>query len=132
MTRVGRVALGVGLVATIATLAVWITTGRNYYTKFEVVERVEVSADPDDPLAGTGFYDDEEPGYETVRRGEFHLGLLPTPQGLLDKHAVSVVSILVPAWAVCLVLLWRFGRRRGRSNSEAGTALFGPGVPKNL
>ena len=67
----------------------------------------------DDPLAGTGFYDDAR--IETIeRRDEFHLGLLPTPQGLLDKHILSVASILGPTWALPLFLLWVRTRRQKR------------------
>ena len=99
----------VGL-ATLITVSVWIGTNRHFYTKFEVVDTVEQDIDPDDPLAGTGFYDDEMVE-TTVTRAEFHLGLLPTPSGLLDKHAVSVVSILGPAWALALGWWW-WARRR--------------------
>ncbi len=100
-------------VLTIGTLVTWFATGRHYYTKFEVVEKMKVPVATDDPLAGTGFYDNDSLE-TTVRRDEFHLGLLPTPQGLFDKHILSVVSILGPVWVLCLALLWWLRRRRRR------------------
>jgi hypothetical protein len=105
----------VGLV-TLITLGLWIGTDRHFYTKFEVVETVSQTIDPDDPLAGTGFYDGET-AEVTVTRSEFHLGLLPTPSGLLDKHALSVVSILGPTWVAALGWWWlrrRSDRARGK------------------
>ncbi len=103
--------LAVGI--TLATVGTWLVTGRHYYTKFEVVEQVRTTPEDDDPLAGTGFYDDA--GVETTeRRDEFHLGLIPTPQGLLDKHILSVVSILGPTWALPLFLFWARTRRQKR------------------
>ena len=99
------------LAVTIGTLATWLATDRHYYTKFEVVEKVKVPVAQDDPLAGTGFYDDAS-AEKIVRRNEFHLGLLPTPQGLFDKHVLSVLSILAPTWGLYLVLLWWLHRRR--------------------
>jgi hypothetical protein len=103
--------LALALVVTSVTLIAWMSTGRHSYTKFEVVKREAVQVEEDDPLAGTGFYD-EASTQMTVRRDEFHLGLLPTPQRLLDKHVLSVVSILVPTWGVCLPLIWWQSRRR--------------------
>ncbi len=91
-------------------LAVWLITGADYYTKFQVVEQVTVEVDPHDPLAQAGFYD-EEGKTETVTRDEFRLGLLPTPQGLFDKHALSVLSIMLPLWIIVLVVFY-FERRR--------------------
>jgi hypothetical protein len=103
--------IALAVIVSSLTLVTWMATGRHSYTKFEVVERVEVPVDASDPLAGTGFYDDAST-QTTVKRDEFHLGLLPTPQGLLDKHALSVVSILAPTWGVCLPLIWWLSRRR--------------------
>jgi len=89
---------------TIACMILWIATDRHYYTKYQVVETVSVEIAEDDPLAATGFYDDTESGAagntETVARDSFHFGLLPTPNGLFDKHAISVISILGPFWAL--------------------------------
>ena len=98
---------------TIGAFATWLATGRHYFTKFEVVEKVKVAVAEDDPLAGTGFYDDESVE-KTLRRDEFHLGLLPTAQGLFDKHILSVASVVAPTWGSCLVLLWWLRRRRRR------------------
>jgi hypothetical protein len=98
---------------TLASLAVWAATGFHFYTKFEVVKKVEVPVEPDDAFAQTGFY---EKGTETktVTAEEFHLGLLPTPQSLFDKHMLSVVSLVLPAWGVAGILTW-LNRRRRRS-----------------
>jgi len=85
---------------TVAMLIGWQATGGDAYTKFAVVERVPVQSDADDPLAGTGMFDESEARFETVRRDEFRLGLLPTPQGLFDKHAISVASVVGPVWVV--------------------------------
>ena len=98
-------------IITASLLIAWLATGRHYYTKYQVVESVRAPVDPDDPLAGTGFYD-EESRIETVTKQEFHLGLLPTPQGLLDKHGLSVISILIPTWFCALALAWWLRRRR--------------------
>lgn len=110
MRRFVRIPTVLALAATIAALSVWGATGRHYYTKFEVVEKQQVAIADDDPLAGTGFYDDE--ATETVRRDEFHLGLLPTPQGLFDKHLLSVATILAATWSLWAVFGWWLPRRR--------------------
>jgi hypothetical protein len=104
----------VAALITLATLILWQATGGDYYTKYEVVEQVEKEIDPDDPLAQAGFYDDG-PQTETVSQDEFRFGLLPTPSGVLDKHAVSVSSINGPVWVIALVLVWRMRRRQARS-----------------
>ncbi len=111
MKRLDSLLVVLAAIVTIGTLATWLATGRHYFTKFEVVEKVKVSVAEDDPLAGTGFYDDESVE-KTVRRDEFHLGLLPTPQGLFDKHILSVASLLAPTWGLCVVFLWWLHRRR--------------------
>jgi len=101
------------LLVTLASLGVWAATERHYYTKYEVVERVEVDPDEDDLFAGTGLQEEGEPEYETRKRESFHLGLLPTPEGLFDKHIVSVLSISAPFWALAvlwgLLVWWRGG-----------------------
>ena len=101
------------LFITLATVVTWIATDRHSYTKFEVVESVEVAPDIDDPLAGTGFYD-KETVEKTVRRPEFHLGLFPTPQSILDKHMLSVAVVLASVWGPFTVLLAWSHRRRWR------------------
>ncbi len=112
--------LAVSLLLTIGSLATWGGTGRHVYTKFEVIEQVPAQADPDDPFAGTGFLDGGAPALETVRRDEFHLGIFPTPQGVFDKHAVSVLTIAVPPWALfgVLALLRRRSRRQSEKSGE--------------
>lgn len=101
------------LVITLATLVTWVATGRDAYTKFQIVERTKSSVDADDPLAGTGFYEDEAAQEKIVVRDEFHLGLFPTPQGLFDKHMLSVASILGLTWGVWLAA-W-LARRMSRA-----------------
>jgi hypothetical protein len=90
---------------TLAAFIPWQMTGGDYYTKFEVVEQIETPVDENDPLAAAGFYE-EASQTKTVTRREFHLGLLPTWSGLLDKHVISVVSIVSPAWVIAIALVW--------------------------
>ncbi len=106
---------------TVATLVTWLATDRHVYTKFAVVEEVERPVADDDPLAETGFYDGPT-RRQIVRREEFHLGLLPTPRTLLDKHALSVLSLVGPAWALALGLRWWTGRRSRRFRPAAQEA----------
>ena len=91
---------------------IWVDRHGDYYTKFEVVRQVEKEIDPNDPLVQAGFYNCETT-VETVRSDEFRMGLLPTPSGVFDKHAVSVVSISGPFWLVTLGLTW-IVRRKNR------------------
>ena len=112
MNRVLLILVIVAIVDTVGALGVWVATDRHAYTKFEVVEQVEVPVNPDDPLAEAGFYEGGS-NYETVRRKEFHLGLLPVPLGLFDKHIVSVATFTAPAWlAVALAFVWKLRRRK--------------------
>ena len=92
------------------TVGLWIATDRHSYTKFEVVETVEARVEEDDPLAGTGFYD-EGLQEKTIHKAEFHLGLLPPPRGLFDKHVLSVMTILTATWGFYLGLLLLSRRR---------------------
>ncbi|MEE8289311.1 MAG: hypothetical protein V3R25_07850 [Nitrosomonadaceae bacterium] len=110
MTKKTKIVLGLAAIVTIATLITWQVTGGDYYTKFEVVEQIEAPVDPDDPLAEAGFYD-ETSRTQTVTRSEFRFGLLPTPSGLFDKHAMSVVSIALPTWVIAIGFVW-WRRRR--------------------
>ena len=103
----------VAVASTVAVAIVWLATGAHFYTKYEVVERVEVPVESDDPLADTGFYESETRTEISVR-DEFHLGLLPTPQGLFDKHLLSVTTVAVPLWVLAGVAVY-FGRRMKRA-----------------
>lgn len=107
-------------IITVASLALWVATGRHAYTKFVVVERVEATIDPDDPFAATGFYDDSAPT-ETITRDEFHLGLLPVPERLIDKHMLSVASLTGAVWLVALPAAWLIRRRRSCSCSVSSS-----------
>jgi hypothetical protein len=109
----------VSVILTVASLGVWGATGRHAYTKYEVTERVPAEVSPDDPFAGTGFYDGTE-AEEVVRRKGFHLGIFPVPQGLWDKHIFSVVTLVVPPWALFGLLALR-NRRSRRGPSRDGS-----------
>ena len=103
------------LFVTIGAFTVWAATGFHWYTKYQVVEIVEKEAPAEDDIfADTGLYEGETLT-ETVQKDSFHLGLLPTPQGLFDKHALSVGSLVGPAWLLSGVVLfigWRKNRRK--------------------
>lgn len=106
-----RAVLVTASILTLAILLLWQATGGDYYTKFEVVEEVEVQLDSSDPLADAGFYE-KGTVTKTISRDEFRLGLLPVPQGLLDKHVISVITIVFPFWFLVLAFLWlKTGRR---------------------
>lgn len=104
MTSRSRVIVIVASAVTAAALTTWMATGRHAYTKFVVVERVTTPIDPDDPLAQAGFYDGST-SIQTVERPEFHLGVLPVPERLLDKHMLSVVTIVGAAWLIAVPML---------------------------
>jgi hypothetical protein len=98
---------------TVGVLFVWQFTGGDYYTKFEVVEEVEEKLDPSDPLADAGFYENNT-ATKTISRKEFRLGLLPVPQGIFDKHAVSVLTILFLIWGLAASSIWFIRRQTAR------------------
>ncbi len=108
------------VLVTVGALGLWASTNYHAYTKYEVVERVAIEVDEDDPFAGTGLFEGKggAPVYQTVQRESFHFGILPTPQGLLDKHIVSVLTVVAPVWFLSLAFLglvaWRL-RRRARA-----------------
>ncbi len=111
MKKPSTIVILIASIVTVTILIIWQATGGDYYTKFEVVEQVEKPVDKDDPLADTGFYEGTSQT-QVVARKEFRLGLLPTPQGIFDKHAVSVVSIAFPTWVLAIGLVWWMHRRR--------------------
>lgn len=102
----------IAVVISATVLLVWRVTGGDYYTKFEVIRQQEVAVDPDDPLAGTGFYEDEK-NMQTVREKDFRLGLLPSPGSLFDKHMLSVVTVIFPLWVIVAILIWQ-DRKQGK------------------
>ena len=104
------ITLSLILAITAFVLGLWLVTGRHAYTKFEVVEKAAVEVSTSDPLAATGFYDDGQ-AEVVVHKKSFHLGFLPTPRGLLDKHAFSVVSVLGPTWGL-FIGVWCLDRRK--------------------
>jgi hypothetical protein len=95
----------------LATLVTWAVTGWDAYTKFQVVESTRQAIDSSDPLAGTGFYEDETAQEQVQVREQFRLGLLPTPQGLFDKHLLSVTTILFVTWGLWVLSWWLRVRR---------------------
>jgi hypothetical protein len=104
---------------TLSGIVLWQATGGDYYTKYEVIEEVPRQIDPDDPFADAGFYDDA--GTETVRRDEFRFGLLPTPQSIFDKHAISVLSFAGPSWFVAIGFAW-WSRRKQKQAAKTLTS----------
>ncbi len=116
MARLTKITFVAAVMITLAALFTWQLTGGDYYTKYEVVEQVEKTLDPDDPLVAAGFYEGTT-ATETVARKDFRFGLLPTPSGLLDKHVASVVSISSPFWVLGLGLLFLNRRALARSRS---------------
>ena len=111
MTLSIRLTLGLAVLVTIAAVGMWQLTGGDYYTKFEVVEQIERPVDESDPLAAAGFYEGDSQT-DTVTRSAFRFGLLPTPNGLFDKHMLSVVSIAFVVWPGALTLVWLSLRRK--------------------
>jgi len=116
MSGSAKTMLFISILITAAAVITWQATGGDYYTKYEVIEQVDIPVDQDDPLAAAGFYDSDF-RTETVTKNEFRMGLLPTPSKILDKHLVSLISIVIPFWLVTIFLLWR--SRRGRRSEES-------------
>ncbi len=118
-------------VLTVATLITWWATGAHPYTKFEDITQEQVPADEDDPFAEAGFYDAltvlgrsfvsdlldsgaDVSIKKTLTKDVFYFGLLPTPQSLFDKHLLSLVSVVLPAWLIVggfALVRWRIRRR---------------------
>jgi hypothetical protein len=116
MIKQTKIPLTLTALITFAALITWQMTGGDYYTKFEVVEQIAALVEANDPLAAAGFYEGTSQT-QTVTRREFRFGLLPTPSGFFDKHVISVVSIVSPAWIIALGLIWR-RRRSTRGNFD--------------
>jgi hypothetical protein len=116
MARLTKIIFGVAVIITLAALFTWQLTGGDYYTKYEVVEQIERPLDPDDPLVAAGFYEGSTTT-ETVARKDVRFGLLPTPSGVLDKHAASVISVALPVWLLGFGLLFWNRRVLARSRS---------------
>jgi len=114
--------LAAAVALTLVVGAVWVGTGAAGYTKFQIVEQVEVPVDTDDPLVAAGFFDQGATQRETVTRDAFQLGLLPTPEGVFDKHAVSVATLLGPVWAAAAGGVWWDLRWRRRGAGPAPAA----------
>lgn len=109
MTPIAKKFVIGAMLLTVASLILWQATGGDFYTKYQIVEVVPMQLDPDDPLVAAGFYDDD--ATETITRDEFRFGLLPTAEGLFDKHVISVLSFTAPTWFVTLGIIW-WSRRK--------------------
>ncbi len=123
MSRTMLKLLFVAVVLTVAALGMWLATGAHPYTKYQDVTQEQVPVDEDDPFAEAGFYDGDTVT-QTVKTDVFYFGLLPTPQGLFDKHAFSVVSVVMPVWLIVggiSLMRWRARRRRVRGADPATT-----------
>ncbi len=115
--------LVIAVVLTVAAFGLWLATGAHPYTKYQDVTRQELPTDEDDPFAEAGFYDGDTVT-QTVKKNVFYFGLLPTPQGVFDKHALSVVSVVLPVWLIVggiSLIRWRARRRRVRGADPATT-----------
>ena len=115
--------LVIAVVLTVAAFGLWLATGAHPYTKYQDVTRQELPTDEDDPFAEAGFYDGDTVT-RTVKKNVFYFGLLPTPQGVFDKHALSVVSVVLPVWLIVggiSLIRWRARRRRVRGADPATT-----------
>ncbi len=123
MSRTMLKLLVIAAVLTVAAFGLWLATGAHPYTKYQDVTRQELPADEDDPFAEAGFYDGDTVT-RTVKKNVFYFGLLPTPQGVFDKHALSVVSVVLPVWLIVggiSLIRWRARRRRVRGADPATT-----------
>jgi hypothetical protein len=129
MFRSTKATLLAATTVTLLAFGLWVATGRDAYTKLEVVEEIKKPVDPNDPLAGTGFYENDTVT-EVVRRPEFRFGLLPTPSGIFDKHIFSVATLTGPAWGFALVALFlrrrQVLRRDGRVRRRAANDFADP------
>ncbi len=100
----------ISLVVSVAAVTAWTLTGRDWYTKFQIVEVHEAAVDSEDLFAATGLYDGET-RIKVEQRDEFRLGLLPSGA---DKHLISVATIVLPLW-LASATLWLRGLRRRQS-----------------
>ena len=114
-----KLLIAVAGVVTAIAIGLWLVTGVHPYTKFEDVVGEEVPIDPDDPFAEAGFYDESDTITQVVTKDVFYFGLLPTPQGIMDKHALSVSSVVVPVWIVVgvIAIVRRQASRRTQRSS---------------
>ena len=113
MYRIMRNLPALAAVLTVAALITWLATGAHPYTKFQDITQEQVPVDEDDPFAEAGFYDGVTVT-KTLKKDVFYFGLLPTPQSLFDKHLLSFVSVVLPAWLIVggfALVRWRIRRR---------------------
>ena len=114
-----KLLIAVAGVVTAIAIGLWLVTGVHPYTKFEDVVREEVPIDPDDPFAEAGFYDESDTITQVVTKDVFYFGLLPTPQGIMDKHVLSVSTFVVPIWIVVGVIAIK--RRRASRRTRVSS-----------
>ena len=120
--------IGIAGLLTLSALGTWLATGAHPYTKYQDVTLEELAVDTDDPFAKTGFYDGDRVT-KTLTTEVFYFGLLPTPQGLFDKHAVSVTSVVLPVRAIVggiAVVRWRSTKVVGRNRRAKDTTVAPP------
>ena len=110
-----RKILVVAILVTVAVVVLWQATGGDFYTKYQVIEEIAREVDPNDPFAEAGLYDGAA-ATETVSRDTFRFGLLPTAAGIVDKHALSVVSLAAPTWLVAFGAIWWTRRKQRQSH----------------
>ncbi len=111
-----------GVVASAGVIAAWMATGREAFTKSRTLHREPMRIDPQDPLAQASF-DEGASQTRLIRREGFRLGLLPAPQRLADRHALSVIPLLAAIWMFvgvavglarrCQATAYRTSPRRG-------------------
>ena len=106
----------VAIIISVSSLITWQMAGAHAYTTYHLNETIQVELDPNDPLVQAGFYGDQKTKDSVVTSTGLHLGLLPTAQGIFDKHIFSVASISGPVWGVALVF-WFFQRRKNKRAS---------------
>ena len=107
----------VAIIISVSSLITWQLTGAHAYTTYHFNETVQVELDPNDPLVQAGFYGDDKTKDSLVVSEGLHLGLLPTAQGIFDKHVFSVASISGPVWGLALVF-WFFQRRKMKKGAS--------------
>lgn len=105
MSRFPKALLTVAISVTVVVLGLWLATGAELVTKYEIADVIETPIDPSDPLADVGLYEGTTQ-LRTVTRPGFRFGLLPGP------HILSAAAILLPLWVLILGLLWTGRRRR--------------------
>ena len=112
------------IIISASSLITWQMTGAHAYTTYHLNETIQVELDPNDPLVQAGFYGDDKTKDSLVVSKGLHLGLLPTAQGIFDKHVFSVASISGPIWGLALVF-WFIQRRKNKRGASGAAGAAG-------